>query len=153
MSSLCPASSQDWLVARLSPQEPPHPRWWRRISLSRQLSGPIRWHKQWRVFCLLIFLLSLKVRGHLAASIDPLGLNNMDREQAKKMIIRSVTVEDKVWELIKHSDILTQNLLFASGIFWAGKQSVQCTGIFIRDLFAWTVLLSSTLLYQVLEAL
>ena len=38
----------------------------------------------------------LKVRGHLAASIDPLGLNNMDREQARKMIIRSVTVDEKV---------------------------------------------------------
>ena len=39
---------------------------------------------------------SYQVRGHLAASIDPLGLNNMDREQAKKMIIRSVTVDAKV---------------------------------------------------------
>ena len=38
----------------------------------------------------------MKVRGHLAASIDPLGLNNMDREQARKMIIRSVTVDEKV---------------------------------------------------------
>ena len=37
-----------------------------------------------------------QVRGHLAAQIDPLGLNNMDREQAKKMIVRSVTVEEKV---------------------------------------------------------
>jgi hypothetical protein len=38
------------------------------------------------------------VRGHLAAQIDPLGLNNMDREQARKMIIRSVTVDEKVKE-------------------------------------------------------
>ena len=36
------------------------------------------------------------MRGHLAAQIDPLGLNNMDKEQAKKMIIRSVTVDEKV---------------------------------------------------------
>ena len=39
---------------------------------------------------------SYQVRGHLAASIDPLGLNNMDREKARKMIIRSVTVDEKV---------------------------------------------------------
>ena len=39
---------------------------------------------------------SYQVRGHLAAQIDPLGLNNMDREQARKMIIRSVTVDEKV---------------------------------------------------------
>ena len=38
----------------------------------------------------------MQVRGHLAASIDPLGLNNMDREEARKMIIRSVTVDEKV---------------------------------------------------------
>jgi len=38
---------------------------------------------------------SYQVRGHLAAQIDPLGLNNMDREQARKMIIRSVTVDEK----------------------------------------------------------
>jgi len=38
---------------------------------------------------------SYQVRGHLAAQIDPLGLNNMDKEKAKDMIIRSVTVEDK----------------------------------------------------------
>ena len=37
-----------------------------------------------------------QVRGHLAAQIDPLGLNNMEREKAKKMIIRSVTVDQKV---------------------------------------------------------
>ena len=43
-----------------------------------------------------LILFCLKVRGHLAASIDPLGLNNMDREQARKMIIRSVTVDEKV---------------------------------------------------------
>jgi 2-oxoglutarate dehydrogenase complex dehydrogenase (E1) component-like enzyme len=39
---------------------------------------------------------SYQVRGHLAAEIDPLGLNNMEREKAKKMIIRSVTVDQKV---------------------------------------------------------
>jgi len=38
---------------------------------------------------------SYQVRGHLAAQIDPLGLNNMEKEKAKDMIIRSVTVEDK----------------------------------------------------------
>jgi len=38
---------------------------------------------------------SYQVRGHLAAEIDPLGLNNMEREKAKKMIIRSVTVDQK----------------------------------------------------------
>jgi len=38
---------------------------------------------------------SYQVRGHLAAQIDPIGLNNMDREKARQMIIRSVTVEDK----------------------------------------------------------
>ena len=36
------------------------------------------------------------MRGHLAAQIDPLGLNNMDREKARNMIIRSVTVDEKV---------------------------------------------------------
>ena len=40
-----------------------------------------------------------QVRGHLAAQIDPLGLNNMEREKAKKMIIRSVTVDQKVHSL------------------------------------------------------
>jgi len=38
---------------------------------------------------------SYQVRGHLAAQIDPLGINNMDTEEAKKMIIRSVTVDEK----------------------------------------------------------
>eukprot|EP00092_Neocalanus_flemingeri_P041311 GFUD01044984.1.p1 GENE.GFUD01044984.1~~GFUD01044984.1.p1 ORF type:complete len:1026 (+),score=327.77 GFUD01044984.1:62-3139(+) len=38
---------------------------------------------------------SYQVRGHLAAQIDPLGLSNMDREKARKMIIRSVIVNDK----------------------------------------------------------
>lgn len=42
------------------------------------------------------FVRSYQVRGHLAAQIDPLGLNNMNPEEAKKMIIRSVTVEEKV---------------------------------------------------------
>ena len=36
------------------------------------------------------------MRGHLAAQIDPIGLNNMDREKARNMIIRSVTVDEKV---------------------------------------------------------
>ena len=36
------------------------------------------------------------MRGHLAAQIDPLGLNNMDKEKARNMIIRSVTVDEKV---------------------------------------------------------
>ena len=48
---------------------------------------------------------SYQVRGHLAAQIDPLGLNNMDREQAKKMIIRSVTVDEKVIQLLQLSGI------------------------------------------------
>merc|ERR1712233_293007 len=43
---------------------------------------------------------SYQVRGHLAAQIDPLGLNNMDREKAKKMIIRSVTVDQKDMETV-----------------------------------------------------
>jgi len=38
---------------------------------------------------------SYQVRGHLAANIDPLGLNNMEKDAAKKMIIRSVTVDEK----------------------------------------------------------
>ena len=45
-----------------------------------------------RVGIHLLLIRSYVSRGHLAAQIDPLGLNNMDREQAKKMIIRSVTV-------------------------------------------------------------
>ena len=47
-------------------------------------------------FVILMFSRSYQVRGHLAANIDPLGLNNIDTEQAKKMIIRSVTVDSKV---------------------------------------------------------
>ena len=39
---------------------------------------------------------SYQVRGHLAAQIDPIGLNNMDPVKAKQMIIRSVTVDEKV---------------------------------------------------------
>jgi len=38
---------------------------------------------------------SYQVRGHLAAQIDPLGLNNMEKTKARNMIIRSVTVDDK----------------------------------------------------------
>ena len=40
----------------------------------------------------------------MAAHIDPLGLNNMDREQAKKMIIRSVTVDEKVRQTFNNVD-------------------------------------------------
>ena len=47
----------------------------------------------------------MQVRGHLAASIDPLGLNNMDREEARKMIIRSVTVDEKVTDQSNLVDI------------------------------------------------
>merc|ERR1711962_200041 len=43
---------------------------------------------------------SYQVRGHLAAKIDPLGLNNMGEEEAKKMIIRSVTVDEKHLETV-----------------------------------------------------
>jgi len=43
---------------------------------------------------------SYQVRGHLAAQIDPLGLNNMEREKAKKMIIRSVNVDQKDMETV-----------------------------------------------------
>jgi len=38
---------------------------------------------------------SYQVRGHLAAQIDPLGLNNMEKDKAKNMIIRSVKVDEK----------------------------------------------------------
>ena len=44
------------------------------------------------------------MRGHLAAQIDPLGLNNMDKEKAKNMIIRSVTIEDKVRHNVKANE-------------------------------------------------
>ena len=37
---------------------------------------------------------SYQVRGHLAAKIDPLNLSNMSIEAAKKLIIRSVTVQE-----------------------------------------------------------
>ena len=32
----------------------------------------------------------LQVRGHLAAKIDPLNINNMSEENAKKLIFRSL---------------------------------------------------------------
>ncbi len=35
---------------------------------------------------------SYQVRGHLAAQIDPLNINNKTRQQAKKLVIRSVKV-------------------------------------------------------------
>jgi len=37
---------------------------------------------------------SYQVRGHLAAQIDPLDLNNMNKEEAKRLIIRSVKVQE-----------------------------------------------------------
>lgn len=37
---------------------------------------------------------SYQVRGHLAAQTDPLNLNNMNRDDAQKLIIRSVTVQE-----------------------------------------------------------
>ena len=46
------------------------------------------------------------MRGHLAAQIDPLGLNNMDKEKAKNMIIRSVTIEDKVRHKVTANEVL-----------------------------------------------
>ena len=40
------------------------------------------------------FFRSYQVRGHLAAQIDPLNLNNKTRQEAKKLVIRSVEVQD-----------------------------------------------------------
>ena len=37
---------------------------------------------------------SYQVRGHLAAQIDPLHINNMSKEAAAKLIIRSVSVQE-----------------------------------------------------------
>merc|ERR1712165_344292 len=37
---------------------------------------------------------SYQVRGHLAASIDPLNINNMNKDEARKLIIRSVEVQE-----------------------------------------------------------
>ena len=34
------------------------------------------------------------MRGHLAAQIDPLNLNYKTRQEAKKLVIRSVEVQD-----------------------------------------------------------
>jgi hypothetical protein len=42
-------------------------------------------------FFFLLFR-SYQVRGHLAAQIDPLNINNKTRQQAKKLVIRSVKV-------------------------------------------------------------
>ena len=53
---------------------------------------------------------SYQVRGHLAAKIDPLGINNMDKEEAKKLIIRSVSVDAKV----RNIDILKRFSMSAS---------------------------------------
>ena len=38
---------------------------------------------------------SYQVRGHLAAKIDPLNLSNMSIDAAKKLIIRSVQVQEQ----------------------------------------------------------
>merc|ERR1712223_935065 len=37
---------------------------------------------------------SYQVRGHLAASIDPLNINNMNKDEARKLIIRSAVVAE-----------------------------------------------------------
>lgn len=42
----------------------------------------------------MIHLSPKQVRGHLAAQTDPLNLNNMNRDDAQKLIIRSVTVQE-----------------------------------------------------------
>ena len=34
------------------------------------------------------------MRGHLAASIDPLNINNMNKDEARKLIIRSAVVDN-----------------------------------------------------------
>ena len=47
---------------------------------------------------ILDFFRSYQVRGHLAAQIDPLGLNNMEKDKARNMIIRSVKVDEKDFE-------------------------------------------------------
>ena len=74
---------------------------------------------------LFYFFFVFKVRGHLAASIDPLGLNNMDREQARKMIIRSVTVDEKVGLFVFHLSV-SQSQYYdsfcSSGIHSRGKK-------------------------------
>ena len=36
---------------------------------------------------------SYQVRGHLAAQIDPLGINNMTQEEARSLILRSMDME------------------------------------------------------------
>merc|ERR550532_1504408 len=38
---------------------------------------------------------SYQVRGHLAASIDPLNINNMNKDEARKLIIRSAVVAEQ----------------------------------------------------------
>ncbi len=43
---------------------------------------------------------SYQVRGHLAAQIDPLGINNMSMDKAKKMIIRSTHVHESDLETV-----------------------------------------------------
>ena len=69
----------------------------------------------------------MQVRGHLAASIDPLGLNNMDREEARKMIIRSVTVDEKV---IDQCEKCPRNFVYISNLQQYYKTHFTCrTGI------------------------
>jgi len=50
---------------------------------------------------------SYQVRGHLAAKIDPLGINNMDKEEAKKLIIRSVSVDAKDLDTVYQLPVTT----------------------------------------------
>jgi len=40
-------------------------------------------------------ILSFQVRGHLAAQIDPLGINNLDKQEAIKMILRPRQLNEK----------------------------------------------------------
>jgi len=76
---------------------------------------------------------SYQVRGHLAAHIDPLGLNNMDREQAKKMIIRSVTVDQKdldtVFQLPKTTFIGGEEKSLALREIISRLENVYCKSI------------------------
>jgi len=76
---------------------------------------------------------SYQVRGHLAAQIDPLGLNNMDKEKAKNMIIRSVTIEDKdldtVFQLPKTTFIGGQEKSLPLREIIARLENVYCNHI------------------------
>ena len=57
-----------------------------------------------RIRCFILYLLRpmfltyyysnyLKVRGHLAAKLDPLNIKVMDKEKADKLILRSMDVD------------------------------------------------------------